>query len=225
MNQPTEYPRYADLQAENTALRALIAAAVEALDVPTPADLTDHGTRTHLDMLRDRAGSARTALRDLDAPSTNPANRAAWLREKVAEQPITYTPYRHAPLPELAPAEQAPEPAAPAFDLEHVITWVLTHTLPGAGQFDLLWESLEAERARLVGEDPYAQGDYIPSRAAYDAWHREYRAARADRDTEPFDLTRVIERVMMRTEPGADQIRALTDALRPEFDRLRGGAR
>lgn len=114
MNDRTEYPRYADLQAENTALRDLIAAVITALDVPANADLTDHGTEVHLRALRDRAGSARIALRGLDTASVNPAARAAWLREKTAESPITYEPYQHTPLPELAPdAVQAEEQPAP----------------------------------------------------------------------------------------------------------------
>lgn len=69
-------------------VRDLLAAILEALDLPHPA--TVGGTEAHDRLLNTRAVHARIALRSLldDGPHMGPAWSAKYLRERLAEHPI-----------------------------------------------------------------------------------------------------------------------------------------
>ena len=75
----------------NTAepVRDLLAAVLEAIDLPHPA--TVGGSEMHDRLLAARAVHARIALRSVldDGPNLGPAWNAAYLRERLAEHPIT----------------------------------------------------------------------------------------------------------------------------------------
>ena len=70
-------------------VRDLLAAVLEALDLPHPA--TIGGTEAHDRLLNTRAVHARIALRSLldDGPDLGPAWSAQYLRERLAEHPVT----------------------------------------------------------------------------------------------------------------------------------------
>jgi hypothetical protein len=70
-------------------VRDLLAAILEALDLPHPATFGD--TEAHDRLLNTRAVHARIALRSLldDGPDMGPAWSAAYLRERLAEHPVT----------------------------------------------------------------------------------------------------------------------------------------
>lgn len=70
-------------------VRELLAAVLEAIDIPHPATVGD--TEAHDQLLTTRASHARIALRAVldDGPDLGPAWNAAYLRERLAEHPIT----------------------------------------------------------------------------------------------------------------------------------------
>lgn len=70
-------------------VRDLLAAVLEAVDVPHPA--TFGGTEAHDRLLATRAMHARIALRNLldDGPDLGPAWNAQYLREQLAKHPVT----------------------------------------------------------------------------------------------------------------------------------------
>ena len=71
-------------------VRALLAAILEAIDLPHPATIS--GTEVHDRLLVARASHARIALRsvlDDNGLGMGPAWDAAYLRERLAEKPIT----------------------------------------------------------------------------------------------------------------------------------------
>lgn len=70
-------------------VRDLLAAVLEALDIPHPA--TVGGIEAHDRLLNARAVHARITLRNFldDAPNLGPAWNARYLRERLAEHPIT----------------------------------------------------------------------------------------------------------------------------------------
>lgn len=76
-NQPTD------------AVRDLLAAVLEALDIPHPATVGD--TETHDRLLNDRAMHAAIALRSVldDKPVMEVEWTTAYLRERLAEHPPT----------------------------------------------------------------------------------------------------------------------------------------
>ncbi|MEU2598427.1 hypothetical protein ABZ669_14545 [Streptomyces hirsutus] len=71
------------------AVTDLLAAVLEALDIPHPA--TVGGTEAHDRLLNARAVHARIALRSAldDGPDLGPAWNAQYLRERLAEHPVT----------------------------------------------------------------------------------------------------------------------------------------
>jgi hypothetical protein len=73
----------------NDDFRGLLAAILEAIDLPHPA--TTGGTEVHDRLLAARAVHARIALRNLldDVPGLGPAWTAKYLRERLAEHPVT----------------------------------------------------------------------------------------------------------------------------------------
>lgn len=73
----------------NDDIRDLLAAILEAIDIPHPA--TVGGTEAHDRLLNDRAVHAKIALRNLldDGPDLGPAWSAKYLRERLAKHPIT----------------------------------------------------------------------------------------------------------------------------------------
>ncbi|MFJ8081986.1 hypothetical protein ACIQ6Y_15380 [Streptomyces sp. NPDC096205] len=70
-------------------VRDLLAAVLEAIDLPHPA--TIGGSDVHDRLLSARVVHARIALRSMldDGPDLGPAWNAAYLRERLAEHPIT----------------------------------------------------------------------------------------------------------------------------------------
>ncbi|MFF5009656.1 hypothetical protein ACFY3G_43365 [Streptomyces phaeochromogenes] len=69
-------------------VRVLLAAVLEALDLPYPA--TIGGSEAHDQLLAVRASHARIALRAVldDGPDLGPAWNAAYLREQLAKHPV-----------------------------------------------------------------------------------------------------------------------------------------
>ncbi|MFJ4692828.1 hypothetical protein [Streptomyces sp. NPDC088766] len=69
-------------------VRDLLAAVLEAIDLPHPA--TIGGAEAHDRLLNTRVVHARIALRNLldDGPALGPAWTASYLRERLAEHPI-----------------------------------------------------------------------------------------------------------------------------------------
>ncbi|MFF3891775.1 hypothetical protein ACFYY3_00945 [Streptomyces sp. NPDC001812] len=67
----------------------LLAAVLEALDIPHPA--TVGGTEAHDRLLNDRVRHARIALRDVldNGSDLGPAWHARYLRDRLAEHPVT----------------------------------------------------------------------------------------------------------------------------------------
>lgn len=65
--------------------RDLLAAVLEALDIPNPATSDDE--KVHDSILRHRAIDARIALRGVLADGDDPAWSASYLRAKLAEMP------------------------------------------------------------------------------------------------------------------------------------------
>lgn len=92
MNQPTdEFPRYEDLAAENAALRDLLTAVADTLDLPRPAfDAVADYHRVLYGRSRDVRAAAVEATRDGRVQEAT-----AWLRQVAA--PITYTPHQPKP--------------------------------------------------------------------------------------------------------------------------------
>lgn len=72
----------------NADVRDLLAAILEALDLPHPA--TIGGSEAHDQLLVTRAGHARIALRSVldDGGGMGPAWDAQYLRERLAEHPV-----------------------------------------------------------------------------------------------------------------------------------------
>lgn len=70
-------------------VRDLLAAVLEAIDLPHPA--TTGGAEVHDRLLSARVVHARVALRNLldDGPDLGPAWTARYLRERLAEHPVT----------------------------------------------------------------------------------------------------------------------------------------
>ncbi|NJP73199.1 hypothetical protein [Streptomyces sp. C1-2] len=70
-------------------VRDLLAAVLEAIDLPHPA--TAAGAETHDRLLAARAMHARIALRNLldDGPDLGPGWNARYLRERLAQHPVT----------------------------------------------------------------------------------------------------------------------------------------
>ncbi|GHA64249.1 hypothetical protein GCM10010330_16330 [Streptomyces tendae] len=70
------------------AITDLLAAVLEAIDLPHPA--TTGGAEVHDRLLNSRAVHARIALRNLleDGPDLGPAWTARYLRERLAEHPV-----------------------------------------------------------------------------------------------------------------------------------------
>jgi len=70
-------------------VRDLLAAVLEAIDLPHPA--TAGGSEVHDRLLSTRVVHARIALRNLldDGPDLGPAWTAAYLRERLAQNPVT----------------------------------------------------------------------------------------------------------------------------------------
>ncbi|MFG2130509.1 hypothetical protein ACGFNV_22205 [Streptomyces sp. NPDC048751] len=70
-------------------VRDLFAAVLEAIDLPHPA--TTGGAEVHDRLLSARVVHARVALRNLldDGPDLGPAWTAKYLRERLAEHPVT----------------------------------------------------------------------------------------------------------------------------------------
>lgn len=70
-------------------VRDLIAAVLEAIDLPHPA--TTGGSDVHDRLLATRVVHARIALRNFldDGPDLGPAWTANYLRERLAEHPVT----------------------------------------------------------------------------------------------------------------------------------------
>lgn len=71
-------------------LRDLLTAVLEAIDLPHPA--TTGGTEVHNRLLADRVVHARIALRSalgLDGPLMTLAWDAQYLRERLAQHPVT----------------------------------------------------------------------------------------------------------------------------------------
>lgn len=70
-------------------MRDLLAAVLEAIDLPHPA--TTGGAEVHDRLLSARVVHARVALRNLldDGPDLGPAWTAKYLRERLAEHPVT----------------------------------------------------------------------------------------------------------------------------------------
>ncbi|MFI8303703.1 hypothetical protein ACIF80_09660 [Streptomyces sp. NPDC085927] len=73
----------------NDDVRELLAAVLEAIDLPHPA--TTGGAEVHDRLLSARVVHARIALRNLldDVPDLGPAWTAKYLRERLAEHPVT----------------------------------------------------------------------------------------------------------------------------------------
>jgi hypothetical protein len=69
-------------------VRDLLAAILEAINLPHPATIGGH--EAHDRLLNTRAVHARIALRNLldDAPDLGAAWQAAYLRERLAEHPV-----------------------------------------------------------------------------------------------------------------------------------------
>lgn len=69
-------------------VRDLLAAVLEAIDLPHPA--TIGGSEVHDQLLAARVVHARIALRDIlgDGPHLGPAWTARYLRERLAEHPV-----------------------------------------------------------------------------------------------------------------------------------------
>jgi hypothetical protein len=69
-------------------VRDLLAAVLEAIDLPHPASVG--GTEAHDQLLATRVVHARIALRSFldDGPDLGPAWNAEYLRERLAEHPI-----------------------------------------------------------------------------------------------------------------------------------------
>jgi hypothetical protein len=69
-------------------VRDLLAAVLEAIDLPHPA--TTGGSEVHDRLLATRVVHARIALRNLfdDGPDLGPAWTAKYLRERLAEHPV-----------------------------------------------------------------------------------------------------------------------------------------
>ncbi|MEU6101160.1 hypothetical protein [Streptomyces flaveolus] len=72
----------------NDDVRDLLAAVLEAIDLPHPA--TTGGAEVHDRLLAARVVHARVALRNLldDGPDLGPAWTAKYLRERLAEHPV-----------------------------------------------------------------------------------------------------------------------------------------
>ncbi|KMS74532.1 hypothetical protein ACH49_22455 [Streptomyces leeuwenhoekii] len=70
-------------------VRDLLAAVLEAIDLPHPA--TTAGAEVHDRLLGTRVVHARIALRSIldDGPHLGPAWSAQYLRERLAEHPVT----------------------------------------------------------------------------------------------------------------------------------------
>ena len=73
----------------NADVRELLAAVLEAIDLPHPA--TVGGAEAHDRLLNARAVHAKIALRNLldDGPDLGPAWSAKYLRQRLAEHPVT----------------------------------------------------------------------------------------------------------------------------------------
>ncbi|MCX4906844.1 hypothetical protein [Streptomyces sp. NBC_00878] len=69
-------------------VRELLAAVLEAIDLPHPATIGGNGT--HDQLLAVRASHARIALRAVldGGPDLGPAWNAGYLRERLAEHPV-----------------------------------------------------------------------------------------------------------------------------------------
>lgn len=88
----TDLSARSDVPASSTIpepVRDLLAAVLEAIDIPHPA--TVGGTEAHDQLLTTRAVHARIALRSTldDGPDMGPAWNAQYLRERIAEHPVT----------------------------------------------------------------------------------------------------------------------------------------
>lgn len=73
----------------NADVRDLLTAVLEAIDIPRPA--TVGGDEPHNRLLNARAMHAKIALQNLldDGPDLGPAWSAKYLRERLAEHPVT----------------------------------------------------------------------------------------------------------------------------------------
>lgn len=74
-------------------VRELLAALVDAVDLPLP-DITDADERRAGNILRDRARSAVVVARGVLEDGHDPARAAAYLRQRTAETPANYRPWR-----------------------------------------------------------------------------------------------------------------------------------
>lgn len=83
MNERTSKAAYADL----------LAAVVEALDVPLPSIAIADERAYHLLMER-RMSDLRSVLTVMFAVDGDPWVTAATIRRRTADEPVTYTPYK-----------------------------------------------------------------------------------------------------------------------------------
>lgn len=85
---PAEQAPTPEVGALPPAIRDLLAAVLEAIDLPHPA--TTGGSEVHDRLLAARVVHARIALRSVldDGPDMGPAWNAKYLRERLAEHPI-----------------------------------------------------------------------------------------------------------------------------------------
>lgn len=71
----------------------LLAAVVEALDIPLPC-FAEADERAHARLLHHRAGRAVIALRGVLDQGHDVDDSTEWLRARTAEEPVTYTPWK-----------------------------------------------------------------------------------------------------------------------------------
>lgn len=90
MNEPTTPPGTDVLPCD---VADLLAAVVEALDIPLPS-FADADERAHHRLLADRAGRTVIALRGVLDNGHDLDTSAQWLRTRTAEEPVTYTPWK-----------------------------------------------------------------------------------------------------------------------------------
>ncbi|WP_412077768.1 hypothetical protein ACLF6K_26050 [Streptomyces xanthophaeus] len=82
MNERTQKAAYADL----------LAAVVEALDVPLPS-IADVDERVYYLLLERRVSDLRVVLAVMLSLGGDPWQNASVIRRRTAEEPVTYTPY------------------------------------------------------------------------------------------------------------------------------------
>ncbi|MER7787933.1 hypothetical protein [Streptomyces sp. NPDC097640] len=79
--------------AETDAVTALLRAVHHALDLPLP-DITDEDEREHRALLISRATDARVVLAGVLEQDHDVARAAERLRWWIADDPVTYTPWK-----------------------------------------------------------------------------------------------------------------------------------